>query len=149
MSLALDSIFATAIQSNATLMGIIGKRLWSTAIPYPDEKVMNVPMPYIIVILDGVTNDQTTKDDPFESEYDQVNVSIIVTAHTRTQLAGLAKDVRSAIHAYMVENYASTGITGYQFSADGVQYDQFKPCYWQTLRYACDVTNDDNEQEED
>jgi len=149
MSLALDSIFATAIRANSTLMERIGKRLWSTAIPYPDEKAINVPVPYVIVTLDGVTNEQTTKDDPFESEDDQVNIGVIVTASSRVQLAEVAKDVRSAIHAYMVENYASTGITGYQFSADGVQYDQFKPCYWQTLRYVCDVTNDDNEQEED
>jgi hypothetical protein len=32
-------------------------------------------------------------------------------------------------------------ITEYRFSADGVQYDPDKPCYWQVLRYACDVIN--------
>lgn len=149
MSLALDSIFATAIRQNTDLMTRIGQRLWSTSIPYPDKEMTNVPVPYIIVTFDGLTNDQTTKDDPFESTDDQVSIGIIIAAATRTQLAGLAQDVRSTIHGYMVENWDDTDITGYQFSAEGVIYDQAKPCYGQTLRYVCDVTTEVNEQEND
>ena len=35
----------------------------------------------------------------------------------------------------------------YQFSADSVQYDSMKPCYWQTLHYQCEVSNEDEELE--
>jgi hypothetical protein len=54
-------------------------------------------------------------------------------------LAALASAVRSTIHSYMLEQ--TSDIEDYQFSAEGVQYDQYKPCYWQTLRYQCDVLN--------
>jgi hypothetical protein len=27
----------------------------------------------------------------------------------------------------------------YQFSAQSVNYDQLKPCYWQVLSYQCDT----------
>ena len=143
MSLATDSIFVSALSSNSLFMGKIGRRLYSTAIPLPDEDADNVPVPYVIVTFDGLNNEQTTKDDPFESEDDRVSIGIEVCAKNRTQLANLTQSVRSIVHDYMREN--DTPIDDYQFSADAVQYDSMKPCFWQTLRYQCDVLN----QEED
>lgn len=148
MSLAIDSIFIAAIKANNALMQSIGGRVYSTAIPLPDEAADNVPVPYVIVTFDGLTNDTTTKDDPFESDTDQVNIGIEVTAKTRSALAALVSAVRSTIHSYMLEN--TTIIEDYQFAADAVQYDQYKPCFWQVLRYQCDVqtlTDDENEQD--
>ena len=120
-------------------MAQIGGRLYPTAIPLPDESVDNVPAPYVIVTFDGLTNDAATKDDPYESDNDVVNIGIVITAKNRAALAALASAVRSTIHSYMLEQ--TTDIEDYQFSAEAVQYDQFKPCFWQTLRYQCDVTN--------
>ena len=69
MSLATDSIFITALQSNTDLLEALGyveatetsegapARLYCTAIPLPDEDANNVPVPYIIVTFDGLTND--------------------------------------------------------------------------------------------
>ena len=65
MSLATDSIFIAAISDSSKIMDEIGGRLYSTAIPLPDEETDNVDVPYIIVTFDGLTNDQTKKDDPF------------------------------------------------------------------------------------
>ena len=138
-SLATDKIFIAAIKANAQLMTQIGGRLYPTAIPLPDESVDNVPVPYVIVTFDGLTNDAATKDDPYESDNDVVNIGIEITAKNRAALAALASAVRSTIHSYMLEQ--TTDIEDYQFSAEGVQYDQYKPCFWQTLRYQCDVTN--------
>lgn len=147
-SLATDKIFIAAIKANAQLMTQIGGRLYPTAIPLPDEDVDNVPVPYVIVTFDGLTNDAATKDDPYESDNDVVNIGIEITAKNRAALAALVSAVRSTIHSYMVEQ--ATDIEDYQFSAEAVQYDQFKPCYWQTLRYQCDVqTLTDNENEQD
>lgn len=141
MSLATDSIFVSAISSNSELMQGIGGRLYSTAIPLPDEDIDNVPVPFVIVTFDGLTNDQSSKDDPYESDNDSVNISVELVAATREKLADLAEDIRSTIYNYMM---AQDGfeIEDYQFSADAVQYDALKPCYWQTLHYQCDVIND-------
>ena len=143
MSLATDSIFIAAIKASHTIMNQIGGRLYSTSIPLPDEDVDNVPVPYVIVTFDGLNNEQTTKDDPFESEDDKVTIGIEVCARNRAELSLLAQRIRVQVHTYMLSLLAeeNPAITDYVMGADAVQYDSMKPCYWQTLRYVCDVTN--------
>lgn len=154
MGLSTDSIFIAAISSDNDIMAALGKtskrpaRLYSTSIPLPDEQADNVPVPFVIVTLDGLTNDETTKDDPFESEDDKVTIGITVAASNRKALADLTQAIRSTIHQYMMEN--ETPVEDYAFSAEAVQYDSLKPCYWQTLVYQCDVNNlTDNDDEQD
>ena len=158
MSLATDSIFTTALQSNSDLMATLGyvaptltdkgkpARLYGTAIPLPDEDLDNVPVPYVIVTFDGLNNDAGTKDDRYESEYDRVNIGIEVVGKTLEDLHGLTQEVRDTILSYFREN--ETAVSDYTFSADAIQYDSLKPCYWQTLRYQCEVYNlNDDEQD--
>ena len=156
MSLATDSIFITALQSNSELLEALGydpetgenARLYCTAIPLPDEDADNVPMPYVIVTFDGLTNDQGTKDDRYESEYDTVNIGVEVTARNINELHDLTQMVRDTILSYLREN--DTAIMDYNFAAQQIQFDSLKPCYWQVLTYQCDVnnTNDDEQDEE-
>lgn len=165
MGLSTDSIFISAISSDSELLATLGyvaptqssagstARIYSTAIPLPDEDLDNVPLPYVIVTFDGLNNDETTKDDPFESENDVVSIGIEVAAENRKALAELTQAIRTAVHEYMVTQLSSDEdfpIEDYRFSADAVQFDSLKPCYWQTLRYQCDVLNieeeDNNEQ---
>ena len=158
MSLATDSIFTTALQSNSELMSTLGyvaptltdkgkpARLYGTAIPLPDEDLDNVPVPYVIVTFDGLNNDAGTKDDRYESEYDRVNIGIEVVGKTLEDLHGLTQMVRDTVLAYFRANH--TNVEDYTFSSDAIQYDSMKPCYWQMLRYQCAVYNlEDDEQD--
>ena len=146
MSLATDSIFIAAIQSNPALVERIGGRLYGTAIPLPDEDADNVPVPYIIVTFNGLNNQNETKDDVYESNYDTVNIGVEVTGETINDLHELTQAVRDTILSYFREN--KTAVSDYTFSADAIQYDSLKPCYWQTLRYQCEVYNlNDDEQD--
>lgn len=146
MSLATDSIFIAAIQSNPALMERIGGRLYGTAIPLPDEDADNVPVPYVIVTFNGLNNQNETKDDVYESNYDTVNIGVEVTGETIDDLHELTQAVRDTILNYFREN--KTAVTDYTFSADAIQYDSLKPCYWQILRYQCEVYNlNDDEQD--
>lgn len=124
-------------------MQTIDGRLYSTAIPMPDEDAENVPVPYVIVTFNGLNNEGTTKDDPFEGDTDVVQIGVEVTAINREQLAELTQLVRTTIHDYLTEDVDDERqtIDDYQFSAEAVQYDSLKPCYWQTIRYQCDVFN--------
>lgn len=124
-------------------MQTIDGRLYSTAIPMPDEDAENVPVPYVIVTFNGLNNEGTTKDDPFEGDTDVVQIGVEVTAVNREQLAELTQLVRSTIHDYLTEDVDDERqtIDDYQLSAEAVQYDSLKPCYWQTIRYQCDVYN--------
>lgn len=150
MSLATDSIFIAALQSSPELMEAITvyvskgverrsehPRLYGTAIPLPEEDADNVPVPYLIVTFDGLNNDQTTKDDPYESDYDQVQIGIEAAAPTLEALHTLTQKVREVVHTYFVEH--ETQVSGYQFRAEPIIYDEWKPGYGQVLRYQCDV----------
>lgn len=161
MSLATDSIFITALQSNSELLDKLKEfidddsttvidetpRLYGTAIGLPDDDADNVPVPYVIVTFDGLTNDQGTKDDYYESENDTVNIGIEVTAKTLDDLHDLTQMVRDTILSYLRNN--DTAIMDYQFSAQQIQYDSQKPCYWQVLTYQCDVDNTYNDEQEE
>ena len=161
MSLATDSIFVTALQSNSDLLYKLTEslddddttviddtpRLYGTAIGLPDEDAENVSVPYVIVTFNGLTNDQGTKDNRYESPYDTVNIGVEVTAKTLDDLHTLTQMVRDTILSYLRAN--ETAIMDYQFAAQQIQYDSLKPCYWQVLTYQCDVYNKyDDEQEE-
>ena len=161
MSLATDSIFISALQSNSDLLYKLTEslddddttvidetpRLYGTAIGLPDEDAENVSVPYVIVTFNGLTNDQGTKDNRYESPYDTVNIGVEVTAKTLDDLHTLTQMVRDTILSYLRTN--ETAIMDYQFAAQQIQYDSLKPCYWQVLTYQCDVYNRyDDEQEE-
>ena len=155
MSLATDSIFITALQSNGELLEALGydaqtgdpARLYCTAIPLPDEDAENVPVPYVIVTFDGLTNDQGTKDDRYESEYDTVNIGVEVIARNINELHELTQMVRDTILSYIREN--DTAITDYNFAAQQIQFDSLKPCYWQMLTYQCEVENHLNDNDDE
>ena len=154
MSLAIDTIFIQALQKNADLMAAITAsdkedarpRLYGTSAPVPDEEVINVPVPYIIVSFDSLTNDGQTKDNPYEGDTDTVTIGVEITAETLDSLHDLTQEVRDTILNYMMEN--ETDVLDYQFTASGIQYDGDKPCYWQVLNYQCDTTRDITDGEE-
>ena len=145
MSLQTDIIFVKALRANADLMKqLAAGDVYNTAIALPDEDLDNAPLPYVIVSFDGLTNDVETKDDPYEGDSDNVTISIEIAAKTRPELGQLADDVRRQVHQYFVDadptdEDADMIPLDYQFSAQQVNYDQMKPCYWQVLTYQCDT----------
>lgn len=145
MSLQTDIIFVKALRENADMMKQLpAGDVYNTSIALPDEDLNNAPLPYIIVSFDGLTNDVETKDDPYEGDSDNVTISIEIAAKTRTELGQLAEDVRRQVHQYFVDSDptdedADMIPLDYQFSAQQVNYDQMKPCYWQVLTYQCDT----------
>jgi hypothetical protein len=104
-------------------------------------------VPYVIVTFDGLTNDQGTKDDRYESEYDTVNIGVEVAARNIDELHSLTQMVRDTILRYIRAN--ETAIMDYNFAAQPIQFDSLKPCYWQTLTYQCDTVNTNDDEQED
>jgi hypothetical protein len=147
MSLVTDIIFVKALRADEDLMAQLpAGDVYNTAIALPDEELDNAPLPYIIVSFDGLTNDVETKDDPFEGDSDNVTISIEIASKTRPELGELADAVRNQIHDYFVEADSDTEDADlipldYQFSAQAVNYDSMKPCYWQVLTYQCDTNS--------
>lgn len=151
MSLITDAIFVRAIHSNASLMSQLpAGDVYNTAIALPDVDLDNAKIPYVIVSFDGLQNDDATKDSLYEGSTDKVQIGITVAAQTRPQLGRLVTEIRKTIREFFEnitddDNDYSLVPTDYQFTAQAVQYDSDRPCYWQMLNYQCDVTADNDE----
>lgn len=147
MSLLTDIIFVKALRASQEIIDMLpAGDVYNTSIALPDEDFDNAPVPYVIVSFDSLTNDIDTKDDPYESESDAVNISIEIAARTRQELGELAQLVRHQVHDYFIgydqtEEDAELIPTDYQFTAQAVIYDQLKPCYLQVLNYQCDTNS--------
>lgn len=150
MSLQTDIIFVKALRSNAELISQLpAGDIYNTAIALPDEEAENAPLPYIIVSFDGLNNQDTTKDDAFESESDSVQIGITICTGEREELGDMAVAVRTTIREYFREHYGDTTDEDFALipnditlNAQGVQYDSMKPCFWQVLNYQCDTETD-------
>ena len=149
MGLATDSIFIAALSASEDIMEATGGRIYGTAIPLPDEDAENVPLPYIIVTFESLQNGDQTKDDLYEGSEDKVAIGVTVVAGKLGALHDLTQMVRDVILSYFRAN--ATAVEDYDFSAQAIQFDSMKPCYWQVLHYQCDMYNTltDNEDEQE
>lgn len=150
MSLITDAIFVKALRSNAELIEQLpAGDVYNTTIALPDEDIDNAPLPYVIVSFNGLQNEDQTKDDDFEAESDNVQIGIEIAAETRPKLGALAMAVRKTLREYFRDHQGDDSDEDYALipndmtlSAQPVQYDSLKPCYWQTLIYQCDTNID-------
>ena len=149
MSLQTDIVFVEAIRSNTDLIALLpAGDVYNTAIALPDEDADNAPPPYIIVSFDGLSPQDSTKDNRWDSMTDVVTVGIVIVAQTRPSLADLAIKVRKSIIDYFTAQVQDEGENAglipysYTMQAEAVQYDQLKPCYWQRLIFTC-ITDPD------
>ena len=143
--LELDEIFYNALTADETIVSDTGGRIYSTCVEVPPTDADNTPLPYIIIMDDGLQNDQATKDDIWESEDDRVQASVQISAVSPKEVKRLTRLCRKAIANYIT---SMPGEKPYLISltADGTAWDWTKPCYYKTLNYQCDVTNtNDNE----
>lgn len=152
MSLKTGQIFRQALCSNHDLMSLLAAHdVYATGILLPDDGLDNVPIPYIIVMVLGGQNDQTTKDD-YESEYDSRHIGIEIAARNTDDVADIAEMARKTIHDYFVnmaedEEGFELLPEDYQYSDDGISLDTMKPCCLTTLHYQCDVKNSNYRQD--
>lgn len=148
MSLKTDIIFVRALRSNDELMEQLpAGDVYNTTIAMPEQDAENAPLPYVIVTYDGMQNLDTDKDSPFEGDTDRVQIGIEVASESRPQLATLTEQIRTTVREFF-ENLDSSDEDydlvplDVDFSAQAVQYDEWKPCYWQVLQYQCDTNPD-------
>lgn len=151
MAKELDEIFYAAIRANETLVSMTGGRIYSTCIEVPPTKEDNTPVPYLIITDDPFTNDLGSKDSIWESMYDNVKSSVIISARSPKEVRLIRRLVREAIAAYVgsMEDEAPELVSS---SNEGIAWDWMKPCFYDTLHYQCDIhrilTEEDNEQED-
>jgi hypothetical protein len=149
----LDKLFYDALQADNTLTAYIGgtDRITSTCFEVSPDEADNTPLPCIIVTDDGLTNNQQSKDNVWESDEDRVQASVEVDGTSPKQVKQLIRMVRKAINNYITTLYTQgEDIPNLQsVQTNGVAWDWMKPCYHSTISYQCDVDNGlyDDEQE--
>lgn len=150
--LELDEIFFNALMEDAELALAVGGRIESTCFEVSPDEQDNTQLPCIIVTDDGLTNNQQTKDNVWESDGDRVQASVEVDGTSPKQVKQLIRMVRKAINNYITTLYTQgEDIPNLQsVQTSGVAWDWTKPCYHTTITYQCDVYNGiyDDEQDE-
>lgn len=139
MSLCTDKFFYQAIAASEVVKEATDGRIYNTA----DDSVENeadTQVPYVIITNNGGQNNVEDKDDVGESDTDTDNISIEIAATSREQLATIATAIRKAVKAEFAESVVGDTIIDYTFSYGPVNFDEWKPCYWQNLNYQCETT---------
>lgn len=137
----LAEIFFDAIRADNSIMDIIDGRVTSTCYEIPPDEMDNTPIPNIIITDDGFQNNNSTKDDVWESDEDGVQATVDIAAESPFEVTRLVTKVRKAINDYITEMYeAGNEVPELQQgspSSQGIQWDWMKPCYFQKISYSC------------
>lgn len=144
-----ERIFIEALKASGEVTAYTDDRIYAVAIPAPEEEALNTPVPYIIVMFGGFTNEALTKDDIYEGGIDRVTISILIAAGSPDELADLGGKVREAVMAYFTayeppedgEDLSDLIPIDYSLSGGQKAYDDLKPCYTITLQYICTINN--------
>ena len=153
MGLLTDSFFVKAIKSNSELMEKLPTGDIYNNVADPDYEMENVPLPYIVVNNDGGQEGDSTKDAWSESPEDKVNISILMVANNRDELADIALVVRKTVSDYLKtawqridEGKAEEGDelapTQYDFSFSDIGFAMDKPACRQMFYYDCMTPNE-------
>lgn len=135
----LDEIIYNAITADTVLATDTGGRIKSTCIEVPPTDEDNTPLPFIVIAESPSQNDTGTKDNVWESGVDIVNVAVEVDAVSPNEVQRLRRRIRRAVESYMESMASPPYLRGLGW--DGVQWDWTRPCYFDTLRYQCEMYN--------
>jgi len=146
MTIELDELLYNALIADEALMTAVCGRITSTCFEVSPEEQDNTPVPCIIVTDDGLSNEQPTKDDVWESSEDRVQASVEVDGVSPKEVKQLIRKVRKAIANYIKTLSVIPDLQS--VTTNGIAWDWTKPCYHSTVSYTCIVDNDlDNEQD--
>lgn len=136
----LDDIIYEAVTADAALVEMTSGNIVTCCFEVPPDIEDNTPPPYIIIIEDPTVNEQGTKDDEWEAEYDSAQVSIEIAASTKQEVKEIRRKIRKAIGEYV---NAMEDDRPYlkAYSNEGITWDWLKPCYWDRLHYQCEIIN--------
>ena len=144
----LDDIMYAAITGDSLLVSLTDGNIVTCCFEVPPDIEDNTPLPYIIIIEDPTQNEQGTKDDVWDSDYDSAQVTIEIAAATKAEVKQLRRKVRKAIREYVSNMDYITRPDLRSYQNEGIAWDWLKPCYYDRLHYQCDVLfTDDDEQE--
>lgn len=138
MSLITDKKFFDILRNDERITARVGQNIKNTVSVRSETSIP--PLPLILVCYQGMTNRYESKDDEFDASIDDVNIEIVVAHESREKLGELIHLCRVVIGEYIINNPNEDLIPiDYQISASGVSYDPLRPCYLQSLNYACET----------
>ena len=146
-----DEIIYDALTADNGIGLLLRGGIHSTCIEVPPTEDDNTPLPYIIITDDPFQDEQATKDELWESDWDTVQAGIEIAAASPNAVKQLRRTIRHALAQYVESMSDDERPVLRSFSNEGITWDWTKPCYYDTLHYQCDMyfpIDDDNEQNE-
>lgn len=143
----LDEIIYDALTADQTVATETNGRIISTCVEVPPTEDDNTPLPYIIIAEEPGQNETGTKDSMWEGADDVVNVGVIISAVTTSDVKRLRKLVRAAVERHVATLQEPPYLQS--LSWDGIAWDWMKPCRYDTLHYQCDMNANIREYEQE
>lgn len=143
----LDEIIYDALTADQTVATETNGRIISTCVEVPPTEDDNTPLPYIIIAEEPGQNETGTKDSMWEGADDVVNVGVIISAVTTSDVKRLRKLVRAAVERHVETLQEPPYLQS--LSWDGIAWDWMKPCHYDTLHYQCDMNANIREYEQE
>lgn len=149
----LGKIIYDAITADSALMQTVGNRVKSTCFEVSPTEKDNTQLPYLIVMDGDVFPSQTTKDDGWMPSTFTQPVSIEIGANSSNEVWDLMFAIMQAIANY-IEQLAEDGhrvpylLPGFPKANEKIAWDWTKPCYFNTVYYAADIDNTNNDEQE-
>ena len=119
----------------------------STSFELCPEKDYFTPLPYIIITDDPFQDEQATKDELWESDWDTVQAGIEIAAASPNAVKQLRRTIRHALAQYVESMSDDERPVLRSFSNEGIAWDWTKPCYFDVAHYQCDIDYTEDEQE--
>lgn len=139
--LDLDELIYLALAKNSELMTAVGYRMQSTCFEVSPDEQDNTPIPCVIIMDNGLTNQPENKDQVWEGCEDNVVASVEVDGNSPKEVKHLIKMIRRIVAQYMRDK-AEQGdeIPELQnIQVSNLAWDWLKPCYHQTITYNCKI----------
>ena len=140
MSLKLAKTFISSIRGNADLNQLLGAdadgkgaRIFTVARPESDENEDRIP--YLVVLPESIQSEGNK--DGYRGT-DTVTIGLLCVASTFFELIELTELVQEDVESIEAEQDGYY-INDFTFSANAVQMDTLKPCYYQTLTYIVNI----------
>lgn len=140
--MTLDEIIYNAICADDSIMEAIGGRVKSTSFELPPDQEDKVSLPNIIVYDGGAQAQLDNKDCEWLPAYDSVQACIEISAKSPKAVKQLVKAVRMAIANYVETLSSDDTLYLDSITTDGTAWDWTRPCYYDTIRYQCQIYND-------
>lgn len=137
-------IINDALRADDDIMRETGGRIYPVCIEVPPMDQDKTPLPYIVIMKNGFSNQPGDKDREWEDDEETTMTSVLVSAKNPKSLDSLVTCIRKAVAGYIGQMDYGERPALLRVSSEGSAWDWTRPCYHETINYQCLINTEDN-----